>query len=111
MQQAWLLHINFYVEEGTADRYLVKGLDNDDKKRMYKDWKAVVDQAILQGGSLSLEDERIIISSLVLIVSDLMTDKVKEAKNLLPMAKKRHLYHYKKALLLLTDMQVLPCVL
>ena len=78
MRQAWLMHINFYVEEGTD--LLVKGLDDHDKKIMFAGWKAVIDEATFLGILLSVEEQRIIVSSIAFIVSDIMSDKVKEAK-------------------------------
>ncbi len=46
----------------------VGGLDDSDKKKMHDEWKAVVDQARQFEISISVEEERIIVSSLVFIV-------------------------------------------
>ena len=47
---------------------------------MHEVWKAVVDQAKQSGISISVEDQRIIVSSLVFIVFDMMASEVKAKK-------------------------------
>ena len=78
MQQAWIMHINFYIEGEEADD--VSGLDNSDKKKMHEVWKAVVDQAKQFEISIGVEDQRIIVSSLAFIVFDMMASEVKAIK-------------------------------
>ena len=56
MPQAWVVHINFYIEERT-NHLMVKGLDDHDKNKMHADGKAVIDEGILRGVSMSIEEQ------------------------------------------------------
>ena len=78
MQQSWFMHINFYVQGKEADG--VDGLGEDTKEMAHDAWKTVVDLAKDSGVDLSIEDQRIIVATMVCIVFDLMCTEVKELK-------------------------------
>ena len=78
MQQAWVLYINFYIiGEKASD---VDGLTMDDKQECCTVWSSVVDIAEKSNLSLPVQEQRIIVSSLVYAVFDAMAKEVKEKK-------------------------------
>ena len=65
-----------YVQGRDANS--VDGLDEGDKEKSKEVLKAVMDTLSL---SMSVADQQIIVSSLAFIMFDLMSEKVKEKKN------------------------------
>ena len=80
MQQSWFMHISIYFDASTGSESNVDGLDASDTVKLQGAWKMVMDKAIELECALSLEDQRLIVSTLAYIVYDMMCDKVKEKK-------------------------------
>ena len=74
LQQSWFMHVNLYFDHSLE----VTGITTKEAKEMSEIWNTLV-----QKGNecvISMDDQRIILSTLSYIVYDLMSLKVKESK-------------------------------
>jgi hypothetical protein len=78
MQHLWFMHLTFYIERAEADD--VSGLEKEDKCKLSKEWKKVIDEELKCNVTLNDEEQQIIVSSLAYIAFDLMNAKMKEKK-------------------------------
>ena len=76
LQQAWFMHINLYFDDSCT----VPGLAAPDAVVLSSGWNTLIQNANEANVVISQDDQRIILSTLAYIISDLMSDKIKQSK-------------------------------
>ena len=79
-QQQWMVNINKYFIESNDEQGSSGACLCSDRQEQHKLWRKVTEVASLAGYTLSIQDERILVSTLCYIVYDLMVDQAKDYK-------------------------------
>ena len=76
-QNSWFFHVNLFFDETIK----VEGISSTRATELNRAWSAVVKCAECESCQISFEDQRIILATILSVLSEQLSSKVKEKKN------------------------------